>query len=75
MASTNTRILFTQLKVLGAGDGRLEVSNNQLHALFQFACTSLSWCIEADLGISRLELPNPDYFEIGAGFYAQIHSP
>ena len=74
MTSTNTRMLFTQLKVLGAGDGRLEVSNNQLHALFQFACISLSWCIETDLGISRLELPNPDYFEIGLNWFESLDS-
>lgn len=62
MASTSTKALFTRLKVLGAGDGKLDLSNNQVHALFCYACRDLEWDITCDLGLQIIDLPSDDYF-------------
>ena len=62
MVSTSTKTLFTKLKVLGAGDGRLDLSNNQVHALFAYACLNLNWDILRDLGLHPLDLPSNDYY-------------
>lgn len=62
MASTSTKTLLTKAKVLGAGDGRLELSDKHLHALFQFVCDDLGWEIGSDLGMPPVRLPSSGYY-------------
>ena len=64
MASTSTKTLFTKLKVLGAGDGKVEISNNQIHALYGYACLNLGWDISGDLELQPINLPSENYFRL-----------
>lgn len=74
MVSTSTKTLFTKLKVLGSGDGRLAVSNNQIHALIQFACEDLGWNVTQDLCLPRLHPPNSDYFDVDLEWFESLSS-
>jgi len=71
MVSTSTKTLFTRLKILGAGDAKLELSNGQVHSLLQFFCSNLGWDIGGDLGISAVELPDADYFKVALDWFEQ----
>lgn len=72
MASTNTKTLFTKLKILGAGDGKLEISNNQIRALLDFSCKNLNWDITADLGLNPIGLPDTDYFATSLEWFENL---
>lgn len=72
MASTSTRTLFTKLKVLGAGDGKLELSNNQIHALLGYACSNLKWDISEDIGLQPMDLPSTNYFEAPLSWFEAL---
>jgi len=72
MASTSTKALFTKLKVLGAGDGKLDLSNNQIHALFSYACHNLKWDILRDLGLQQIDLPSEEYFKTPLSWFEDL---
>jgi hypothetical protein len=72
MTSTSTKALFTKLKVLGAGDGKLDLSNNQILALFGYACDNLGWDVLGDLGLKPLNLPSGDYFTAPLGWFEDL---
>lgn len=72
MASTSTKALFTKLKVLGAGDGKLDLSNNQVLALFGYACDNLGWDVLDDLGLEPLDLPSDDYFTAPLSWFEDL---
>lgn len=71
MVSTSTRALFTKLKVLGAGDAKLDLSNGQIHSLLQFSCLDLGWSMEGDLGLASVALPDSEYFKVQIEWFEQ----
>lgn len=74
MASTYTKTLFTKLKILGAGDGKLELSNNQIHALFAFSCSNLGWDISQELRLDPIEIPSEDYYLAPLDYFEDLEN-
>ncbi len=72
MASTSTKALFTKIKILGAGDGRLELSNNQIYALFAYSCHDLGWDLAKDLDLAFVDLPTTNYFSTPLGWFEDL---
>ena len=72
MATTSVRSLFTKLKILGTGDSRLAISNNQLHALLQFSCNDLHWHIESDLELPAIILPTASYYRTKVSWFNKL---
>jgi hypothetical protein len=74
MASTSTKTLFTKRKVLGSGEGKLAVSNNQIQALIEFSASNLGWNLQADLGLLPLPIPRLDYFSVGLDWFEELET-
>lgn len=72
MPSTSTKTLFTKLKILGSGDGKLEITNNQIRALLEFSCRDLAWDIVEDLNLDTIGLPETDYFATPLEWFEDI---
>ena len=63
MTDTSIRHLLSKCKVHGTGDAQVILSDSELYALLLISMWDLKWN-SADLGLSNIEIPDRDYYQI-----------
>jgi hypothetical protein len=71
MTSAFIENLFAKCKMHGCGDAQVIISNSEAYALICMTISDLGWS-DRELGITPIELPNSDYYQIGLDWFEEI---
>ena len=70
MTSAFIKNLFAKCKMHGGGDAQVIISNSEVYALICMTIRDLDWSCQ-ELGITPIELPNSDYYQIGLNWFEE----
>ncbi|MCI0611220.1 MAG: restriction endonuclease [Anaerolineae bacterium] len=65
--------LYTKCRIHGTGDAQITISDREIYALIALAIHDLGWSFEK-LGVERIELPAPNYYEIGLDWFEKLEN-
>lgn len=69
MTNTSIRHLLSKCKVHGTGDAQVILSDSELYVLLFISIWDLKWN-SVELGLSDIEIPNQDYYQIPIKWFA-----